>query len=138
MKKLRSLELCLENCEIIKFPNKYLRGFFLDEITETLRFYNYDDPRINRSFYASDFRVEILPDANTMDSFVTDYPNKRLPFERLQEWPDITCISLNFNRDSEVYYLPWKGTDENNTLQKTRINNNGSLIIRVKKSTTPA
>jgi hypothetical protein len=131
--KIRQIELILENCEIIRFPGKYIGYFSVDKIKSAIQNVGFDS--ICKRSICESFVIEIHKDA---DSPFFDFMTK---FDRLQLYHDICQIEFTLydpaRNDVYKHYrfeVYWSDKDGNNNLaQEEYRSENGHLYIAVDK-----
>lgn len=134
-KKLKQIDIVLENCEVITIPVERISNFYFKNIT-TNYWFDETDSEIDADYATDEFYI-ILPDeANIF--LKADYQNifsDYKIFDRLTEYQDITHIDLIFT-DGTSQYIAVPYEEENpailgspNLCQKSHILDNGDLEI---------
>lgn len=129
MAELTSIDLVLENCEVLTFQRNDIGGFWCDRITTSVARLGCNS--ITRRASCQEFFIELHPDADVAyDGFGDEKPSK---FSRLMEYPDITHIDLHFDDGTSEYVtVPWCEEDEwNNRFQTHLLGETGVLCILV-------
>lgn len=114
MPSLKTVDLVLENCEVITIDAKNIEMFYVSEIKRSIYF---RDGFYSESIYANEIGISIKVNANANSSY-TDNWNKEgrsLPFDRLIKFNDIKYIQVNWCGDS----------DNNNPNQTSKIDTKG-------------
>lgn len=130
--QVKSIELTLENCEVIRIDEKYIGNVWMNGIREELARIgcNY----ISTHKYCKEFFIEIRKDVkNKMSNVRFD---KRTPIERLTECADICTVRLIYDDKSyEDIDVPWDdgSNDMINKYQDFYISKNGNLYLYVGK-----
>ncbi len=134
MKNVKSVNLILENCEVINIEPQYLGQLFLDKIRTKV--YRIAMNSISRMQVVNRVAIEIFSEANVpYDSFGEE--SKETIFERLTNYNDITQIELIYDddcRDTELFIVNWEDDDKcgcTNKLQKSYISKPGNLYITI-------
>lgn len=129
--KIKSVELALENCEVITIDKELLGFLYLGDLNTTFcKEYN----SLLETTVCKDFAIEIHRDLSKNKE--TQYlfgqtDDERNPIERLLKYQDITQIQINFDNDSSKhYYAHWHDEDEyDNRYQYNKKNDFGDLYI---------
>ena len=135
---IRSVDLVLENCEVVTIEGKYIGDFYLGDIRQEIA--RTACNHIGMSEICYSFYMEIHKDANEdFDSFGT----KQNTFKRLQAYNDITQVTVRLydqyaeepEEDIEKHYLlHWGGDSEyENDYQKSLVADTGWLYLVVEK-----
>ena len=138
MKTLTSMQLCLENCEVIDIPANLVEFLHMTGYDRQLcwhgRYQNYHE---------GDVYNEILMELNPNVDQVKQpgmFSDQIGVMQRLA-MDDIVSIHLRFEDDktneklaSEEYYVMWDGpSDYINSYQDSHINSAGNLCIKIAK-----
>lgn len=138
MKKLTSIQLGLENCEVIDIPAN---------LVEFLHMTGYDRQSCwhgrYQNYYEIDVYNEILIELSPKINLVKQpgmFSDQTSVMQRLA-MDDIVSIHLSFEDDktseklaSESYYVIWDGpSDYVNSYQDSHINTAGNLCIKIAK-----
>jgi hypothetical protein len=140
---IRSIDLVLENCEVITIEGKYIGDFYLGDIRQEIARMACNHIGIEEICHS--FHMEIHKDASKdVDSF----GRKINVFKRLQEYNDITQVTIRlYDQYAEEpeddiekqYLLHWGGDSEyENEYQKSFVANTGWLYLVVEKDKTIA
>lgn len=138
MKEIMSIELVLENCEVIKIEREYIGSLFIENITRSIsrRAIN----SIRDSMSAEEVFIQISSEANKAKSYSTTWSDNEVsPFERLVRCSDITAVSINYQDGSDEYiYVKWGGeSDYSNVNQTSAVNERtGDLYIAISEKET--
>lgn len=140
---IRSVDLVLEDCEVITIEGKYIGDFYLGDIRQEIARMACNHIGIEEICHS--FRMEIHKDADKDDEW---FGSKRNVFKRLQEYDDITLVTVRLydqyaeepEEDIEKHYLlHWDGDSEyENENQKSFVANTGWLYLVVEKDKTIA
>ena len=139
MKNIKSIELILENCEVIEIESKYIGMFRMDDIRTSI--YRIACNAISKSQTAHSVAIEIFSEANVKYSPFGNC-EEQLKFYRLAEWKDITSIELHYEDGStETYYVDYDDGENDalgaeNLNQKNYISTLGNLYIVIEKDKT--
>lgn len=135
-KKLKQIDIVLENCEVISVPIEQVHHFYANNITNDIWF-NEDDETLDTIFNTDEFEIILKQEANV--ELKQDYKNGIFEdckvFDRLTRYRDITHIDFIFTDDTNLYLeVPYE--EENpavlgspNLFQSSRMNGNGELEI---------
>ena len=135
--RLESIDLILENCEIIHIEGKHVGFFLVDNIHSS--FQRWGANCIDKIDWADTFVIEIHKDANTEYSSFGIEDLKRKKFDRINEYWDITQIRFVIDGKEYHYWLNWAdGRDEVNLNQEVFISKEGHLFIKVVRGKTLA
>lgn len=133
MKEVKSIELVLENCEMIEIKREHIGSFNLSNIRRSIS--RIAANSICDSLSAEDAFIQISSKANTINSYSFTWDdNKILPFDRLTQHKDITAIEIHYEDGSNEYiYVNWGGkSDYTNLYQTSKINQHtGDLYIAI-------
>lgn len=130
MKEVSTIELTLENCEVISLTREDIGAFRLVGITE-------DIARIACNFIGnmkrcSDFFIELLPCADRLMSGGFDHDIN--VFDRLERYSDITFVEIGYaDGSSDSIGLSWGDDEQCNEWQHAYRSKNGALYIYVKQ-----
>ncbi|TYS25136.1 hypothetical protein FZC71_00895 [Bacillus subtilis] len=131
MKKVKSIDLVLENCEVLKFDSKYIGRFYMTNITRTIS--RKASNLIGENYSAENVFLQLFAEGNDSNAFKQTWPsNSELPFDRLQQCPDIVAIDVFYEDSSNDYILVnWSGdSDVNNENQTAKLNEyTGDLFL---------
>ena len=107
-KKIKSVHLVLENCEVIVIPFKRINYMFF---TLNRQSYEISGDYFKENYWTDDFYIEIENDPELMHS---NSPNDHISVrDRLKMYHDITHIDLIFSDGSNMYVtVPWVGREE--------------------------
>ena len=132
MKKVKSIELGFENCEVISFDTNVLGEILIDDIHYKIRRYAIN--LIAKYCYADTVALEIFSEGNTEYNLfgLTEVQHK---FDRILQTKDITSITVKYTDGSEEDY--WVKYNENNQYsnmyQKNYLSDLGNLYIVIGK-----
>lgn len=134
MKNVKSVNLILENCEVINIEPQYLGQLLLDKIRTKV--YRIAMNSISKMQVVNRVAIEIFSEANVpYDSFGEE--SKETIFERLSNYNDIAQIELIYDddcKDTEIFVVNWEDDDKcgcTNKLQKSYISKPGNLYITI-------
>jgi hypothetical protein len=135
---IRSVDLVLENCEVLTIEGKYIGDFYLGDIRQKIA--RMACNHIGMEEICHSFYMEIHKDAS---KDVDCFGIKTNVFERLQAYSDITQVTVRLydqyaeepEEDVEKrYLLHWGGDSEyENEYQKSLVADTGWLYIVVEK-----
>lgn len=129
MKKVKSITLDLENCEVIPISQEHIGSFYCKDITTVIARIACNS--IAKEQYCGEFYLEIHKDADRPYS-PFDTESDKTVFERLA-CPDITGIKITYEDDTAEYYImPWKDADRsgwNNEYQTSCVSKCGNMHI---------
>ena len=133
MKEVKSIDLVLENCEVITIDKDQIGLFHCKDITATISRIASDS--IAKQQYCGEFYMEIHKNADRhYNSF--GFESDKTVFERLA-YADITCILITYeDGTSESCVVPWKDGDRtgtNNEYQTSHISKCGNMHICICK-----
>ena len=136
-KKLKNIELVFENIEVLRLPIRVVEVVDIKGIFRQLR-KNMGVNDVDEYIHCEKAALLLDSTANDNKFWVTDYYRDApmSPFDRIRKYNDITCVTLYYaDGKRENIYVPWKGSDEINDLQKVSYDNeSGELIIKIEKS----
>lgn len=139
-KKLKQIDIVLENCETIKIPIEQVHHFYANNITNNIGL-NEINETLDTVFYTDELEIVLRQEANV--ELKQDYENGIFNdckvFDRLTRHNDITHIDLVFIDDTNIYLsVPYE--EENpavlgspNLCQYSEMNGNGELRINISK-----
>lgn len=140
-KKLKQIDIVLENCETIKIPIEQVHHFYANNITNDI-WLNEDDETLDTISRTDELEIILRQEANV--ELKQDYENGIFDdckvFDRLERFNDITHVDLIFTDDTNMYLsVPYE--EENpailgspNLCQYSEMNGNGELRISISKS----
>lgn len=135
-KKLKQIDIVLENCEVISVPIERVHHFYANNITNDIML-NEITETLDTVFYTDELEIILKQEANV--ELKQDYENGIFDdckvFDRLTRHNDITHTDLIFTDDTNMYLsVPYE--EENpavlgspNLFQSSRMNGNGELEI---------
>ena len=135
-KKLKQIDIVLENCEVISVPIEQVHHFYANNITNDIWF-NEDNDTLDTISRTDEFNIILRQEANV--ELKQDYKNGIFEdckvFDRLTRYRDITHIDFIFTDDTNLYLeVPYE--EENpavlgspNLFQYSKMNGNGELEI---------
>lgn len=130
MKEVSTIELILENCEVISLTPEDIGAFRLVGITE-------DIARIACNFIGnmkrcSDFFIELLPRADRL--MQNGFDDDISVFERIEKYSDITFVDICYTDGScDSVWLAWGDDEQCNDWQHSYRSKNGVLYVYVKQ-----
>ena len=138
-KKLKQIDIVLENCEIIKIPIEQVHHFYANNITNDIGLIT---ETLNIMFYTDELEIVLRQEANVelKQNYDNGIFNDCKVFDRLTRHNDITHIDLIFTDDTNMCLsVPYE--EENpavlgspNLCQYSEMNGNGELRINISKS----
>jgi len=134
--KIKEMHIVFENCEVLKIPYQYVYQMRLDHVTDSIiRVNNLSkEDNVTEYKFANSAFIRIDNKFNKIEYSDTLFNKKQLPFDRINEYNDISCIDLIDENDIQYsYYMVYDGL-ENNSLQKNEIISNGDMVIRINKN----
>lgn len=138
MKQFQSIDLVLENCEVIQIKSEHIHFFHVDEITRSIS--RFGTNTVHDMTSCKEFFLQISPLSKDMSSYDFTYnSNTTLPFDRLLKHQDLVAVNIKFDDNSEKYiYVSWGGeSDWINVHQTCRVSEQtGDLFIVVSESKT--
>ena len=136
MKNVKSVNLILENCEVINIEAKYFGQLLLEKIRTKV--YRVAMNSISRMQVVNRVAIELFSEANVpYDSFGEE--SKETIFDRLTNYNDIAQIELIYDdegKDTELFIVNWIDDDQcgcTNKLQKSYTSKPGNLYILIGK-----
>ena len=148
-KRLRSIELVFENCEVISIPAEHIKSLYIGKTHRQLfgaqMFGSENSPLplyMRDGIIADDIRLILNPEGNV--KYTTPWNETSRVFDRLTKWNDITGIDLCFSDDtSESFTALWEDSNEQgeeNVYQRSLIDSGrkypsdkGLLILVISK-----
>lgn len=133
MKDVKSIDLVLENCEVITISEEHIGSFYCKDITATIA--RIACNRIAKEQYCREFYLEIHKDADQHYS-IFGSKSEETAFKRLA-CPDITGINITYEDGTTEYcIMPWKDADRtgcNNEYQTSYVSKRGNMHICICK-----
>ena len=136
MKNVKSVNLVLENCEVINIDAQYFGQLLLEKIRTKV--YRVAMNSISRMQVVNRVAIELFSEANVpYDSFGEE--SKETIFDRLTSYNDIAQIELIYDdegKDTELFIVNWVDDDQcgcTNKLQKSYTSKPGNLYILIGK-----
>ena len=135
-KKLKQIDIVLENCEVISVPIEQVHYFNANNITNDI-WLNVGNDTLDMIFRTDEFDIILRQEANI--ELKQDYKNGIFEdckvFDRLTRYRDITHIDFIFTDDTNLYLeVPYE--EEHPAVlgspplfQSSRMNGNGELEI---------
>lgn len=135
-KKIKQIDIVLENCEVIRIPIEQVHYFNANNITNDI-WLNVENDTLDTIFRTDEFDIILRQEANV--ELKQDYKNGIFEdckvFDRLTRYRDITHIDFIFTDDTNLYLeVPYE--EENpaifgspNLFQSSKMNGNGELEI---------
>lgn len=142
--KLKEITFILENCDSITIDGKYIGDFVVQDIHTVIQ--RIACNAINKIEIANEVAIEIHKDANKERYEFGLEKCKRMTFDRLTDYPDITNIEFelidDYSDGEETphvekydYCVCWVGrNDAINEAQKDYISKDGNLYIVIADS----
>ena len=140
-KKLKQIDIVLENCEVISVPIERVHHFYANNITNNIGL-NEITETLDTVFYTDELEIVLRQEANVelKQDCENGIFNDCKVFDRLTRFNDITHIDLIFADDTNIYLsVPYE--EENpavlgspNLYQYSEMNGNGELRINISKS----
>lgn len=134
MKEVKSVELILENCEVLKFLPDQIGVFCCNNITA--RVARVACNSISKLLVCEWMGIELYGTTNQKyDSFGQE--SEYRVFDRLMKFTDITAVEVTYEDDSSDYILvPWSDESEySNKYQTGFVSASGNLCILISKET---
>lgn len=132
---IKSIEIVLENCEVIKIDGEDIGFFRMGELKKYASVSGCNSFHIYET--AEETFLEIAKAANNRTYYPFNLPNKEPIFDRLTKYQDITSIVIHGDDEDVKYFVDWKGnSDYKNEAQSTAIGKNGCLYLVISKNTT--
>ena len=136
MKNVKSVNLVLENCEVINIDAQYFGQLLLEKIRTKV--YRVAMNSISRMQVVNRVAIELFSEANVpYDSFGEE--SRETIFDRLTNYNDIAQIELIYDdegKDTELFIVNWVDDDQcgcTNKLQKSYTSKPGNLYILIGK-----
>lgn len=136
MKNVKSVNIVLENCEVINIDAQYFGQLLLEKIRTKV--YRVAMNSISRMQVVNRVAIELFSEANVpYDSFGEE--SKETIFDRLTNYNDIAQIELIYDdegKDTELFIVNWVDDDQcgcTNKLQKSYTSKPGNLYILIGK-----
>ncbi|KON87408.1 hypothetical protein AF332_11605 [Sporosarcina globispora] len=128
----KSIDLVLENCEVITVERKYMGHLYMSNFNTTI---SRHDKKLLSSEVVNEFAIEIhrsLDETTNKQGLFDKYS----PIERLRKYSDITQIEITYEDNSKKHvYTHWHDEDEyDNRYQKSKLNNFGDLYIVISEA----
>jgi hypothetical protein len=126
--QIKFIELCYENCEVFLIKPHFIHYILVSN--EKMKYNTRDFPKRYKN--ATNIEFSISSDADQIGGLWME--EERNPFERTQCFDDIVYIDIEYiNGAKEAIYVPWDGTDYTNYNQSSEIDQDGNLIVVIKK-----
>jgi hypothetical protein len=127
--KGKGLTLVFENCEEAFVPWEHVRGLVMDGVCKAYR-------KTSDTIFAADradfFSIVLEKEADACTGGLSEKDGSL--FERIEKFPDITQVVLNYEGRGEVLvYVPWLGTDYVNELQRVSREDKEGLGLKISK-----
>jgi hypothetical protein len=104
MKEVKSVDLVLENCEVIRIPKECIGHLHVSNISRNISRFALN--RVTASQCCDELFIEISLESNKSSSFVSTWSgNDELPFSRITRRSDITGIDINYEDESNWRFL---------------------------------
>ena len=136
-KKYRKIKLVFENCESVWFPAKAIEHFCISGITKTISQINWGakEKFFDEQLHCDGISIVLNNTANDKNYCSSRFFSENTIFDRIRRFNDITSVNLFYKDGSfDTFFVPWKGSDENNELQKTQYNEDSKeLTIKIGK-----
>ena len=131
---VKSIELILENCQIVVINAKFIGDFAAEDIKESVE--RVACNCIKKTRTCQTFRLAVHRSANVEQNEVWTMggvDKKYFPFTRLASYPDITSVVVNYkDGNSEHIDILWGEEDcWCNSRQDTYVSDDGDLYINV-------
>lgn len=137
MKEIKSIELVLENCEVIEIGRENIGIFFVLDIKRSISRKAVNS--ISDSTTMEELFMQISSNANNIKSYITTWSENKKPFERLMCHEDITAIDINYQDNTNEYIsVKWGGNSDYTNIYQTSAMNQytGDLYIVISKKET--
>lgn len=130
MRTVKTVDLVLENCEVITIDAKNIDMFYASDVKRSIYF---RDGFYSESLSANEIGISITVNANVNSSYTDNWNSeiRLLPFDRLIKSNDITHFDINYQDGSNEYIrVNWGGdSDNNNPYQTRKIDAEGLHIV---------
>ena len=91
MKRIEKVLFGLENCECLEFSGEQISYLFMTNICNNIHWSN----NYLMEHYTCDyFAIKLLSPSNNKEADLTKFSTSPLPFERLQQYPDLVSVLL--------------------------------------------
>ncbi len=134
--KYTHLRICFENCETLLVNQKHVEHLTLGLTHSSIWITSKEDDNIREIRHANIVLVVLSADANVPYNPFGNSNDSDTTFSRILRWRDIWSIDAVNNNTGETFECctPWEdGTcEEDNSLQKVHINDDGQLVISIK------
>ena len=133
MSSVTEIKIVFENCMYGTVPAKYIKGFCLDGIKDSINFFHNEDSELvfHKKKVVEKIFIKIDKFAAKLNLTFGVHDEDKL-FDRILDCQDITIIELKFSDDTEEEFLPvWEGSQYENDLQTSHVDNNGNLVIKI-------
>ena len=136
--KVESINIILENCEVIGINRQYVGAFYITDIKRTISRLAMNS--ISDTINSDEIFIQVSSKANDVSAYLTTWgDNTTKPFDRIRQHNDITAIEIVWeNKTNEYIYVDWGGnSDYTNSNQTSAINETtGDLYIAVSENET--
>lgn len=137
MKKIKAIELGLENCEVISFKGEHLLELTMLDIKKQVSLMN---PGFVAEFnICESLALRVAKEANIHASFESSFEDEQTPFERLEAGRDIVTVTIIHEDDEEMeFYTKWEDKEPYSNLYQTSFlrKDTGDLCIYVNANST--
>ena len=133
MSSVTEIKIVFENCMYGTIPAKYIKIFCIGSIKDSINFFHNEDNELvfRKEKVAERIFITIDKCAAKLNLTFGLHDEDKL-FDRILECQDITSFELKFSDDTEEKFFPdWKGSQYENDLQTSHVDNNGNLIIKI-------
>ena len=132
MKKIKSIDITLENCEQYNIPANCVQFMNVRGFTDiiTIHWNNTGDYTQYKEAYYFELKVKDSQNIKAHWDFSKPF------FERVHGDNDITYINLNYEDGKTFgFYVPWDYNDEQyNSYQKTYIDKDNVMTIKIRRN----
>lgn len=136
IKEIKSIELVLENCEVIVVEKESIGTMNLTNIHRSIR--RVATNSVSDLLQAEEVFIQISSKVNHVSSYSLSL-GSGTPFERLMQYGDITAVLINYEDGSEEYiFVDWsEGCEYNNLYQSSAVNEQtGDLYLVISPKET--
>lgn len=138
MKEVVSIDIILENCEVIRVNREHIGYFCMSDVKKSIVRIGVNS--ISDFLQCDELYIEICSKVNHPDSYVsTRQDNDILPFDRILRYNDITSLDINYeDGSSECISVKWdEDSFYSNSYQTSKMNEfTGDLYIVVSDKVT--
>lgn len=138
MREVSSIELVLENCEVIRVKRENIGVFRIFNVQRHITRLAVNS--ISESLEAQEVVLQISSKENNTEAYSHTWStSKTAPFRRLTNVSDVAAIDVIYKDGSSSYiFVPWKDRDDNDTInsyQTSKVNKHtGDLYLVISEN----